>query len=102
MQRVAGVVLLSLAVDGSCTEAFTFRPFDGNDAAETEPGQIKTDLDPAQHLRERSTGSVPDSDIALAPGESAQGRPRRDQSAVAADCRAAVGRIRLPVCTPAQ
>jgi hypothetical protein len=92
MQRIAGVFLLSLAVVGSCTKAFAFRPFDGNDAAETEPGQIEINLDPAQHLRERSTGSVPDSEIALAPDESARGRPRRDQSAVAADCRTAIGR----------
>jgi hypothetical protein len=72
-------VLVVHPVDGG--EAITgfetqgFRPFDGNDVAETEPGQINIDLDPAQHLRERSTGSgsVPDSEIALAPDESARG-----------------------------
>jgi hypothetical protein len=92
MQRIAEVVLLSLTVVGSCTEAFAFRRFDGNDAGVTEPGQIEIDLGPAQYLRERSTGSVPDSEIVLAPYESARGRPRHDQLIVAADCRIAEGR----------
>lgn len=52
--RIATAVLIPLSIVGWCPKAFAFRPFDGTDAAVTEPGQIEIELGPTQYLREGS------------------------------------------------
>lgn len=52
--RIVGAAVVGGAMCGGAAPAFAYRPFDGTDAAVTEPGQAEVELQPAGRLQEGS------------------------------------------------
>jgi hypothetical protein len=52
--RIVATALAGGAMCGGAAPAFAYRPFDGTDAAVTEPGQAEIELQPAGRLQEGS------------------------------------------------
>jgi hypothetical protein len=55
LKRTSPTVVAVLAIAGFCvaaTSAFAYRPFDGTDAAVTNPGQMEIELQPVGRLQE--------------------------------------------------
>src|SRR5215471_576101 len=52
--RIAAAAVVGGAMYGRAAPAFAYRPFDGTDAAVTDPGQVEVELQPAGRLQEGS------------------------------------------------